>query len=57
MNETLKQHLIDFVKGLLGAMAASACIAGMNFIGAHIGDITGFVASAGAATGTIKLLK
>ncbi len=57
MNDQLKQHLIDFLKGLLGAMAASACITGMNFIGAHIGDITGFVASAGAATGTIKLLK
>ncbi len=57
MNDQLKQHVIDFVKGLLGAMAASAAIAGMNYIGAHIGDVTGFVASAGAATGTIKLLK
>ncbi len=57
MNKELKQHVVDFVKGLLGAMAASACIAGMNYVGAHIGDLTGFATTAAAATATIKVLK
>ncbi len=57
MSPELKKHLTDFVKGLLAAMATSACLAAMNYFGAHVGEITSFAASTAAATGTIKALK
>lgn len=53
--ETLKQHALDFLKGLLAVVIANAGIAAVNYIGAHIPDAINYLVQIGAATSTIKL--
>lgn len=52
---TLKQHALDFIKGMLAAVITAAIMAAVNYIGAHIPDLVTFLTSFGVATSTIKL--
>lgn len=42
-NQEMKNHLFDFVKGLIGAIAAGVVIAVTNYLGAHLPDIINFM--------------
>ncbi len=55
MSPELKQHLLDFAKGLLAAIVTSVCLTFVNYIGAHIGDLTSFGVTAATATAAVKL--
>jgi len=50
----LKQHIIDVFKGLLGAMAAAALMAAVQYLGAHIPDGLQYLAQIAAAVGGVK---
>jgi hypothetical protein len=52
--QTLQKHALDFLKGIIGAMVASALIAGLNYIGAHIPEALQLVGTSAAAIATIK---
>lgn len=49
-----RDHLIDFLKGLLAVMATQAIIAGLQYLGAHIPNALNFLGSMTAAVGAIK---
>ncbi len=54
MSTDIRQHIIDFAKGILAAIAVAAGTAAIQYIGAHIPEWLQFVSQAGAATAVIK---
>lgn len=50
----LKQHAIDLLKGLIGAVAAAAGLAAANYLGAHIPAFLSFLGTICAATAGVK---
>lgn len=51
---TLKDHFLDVLKGTLGAMLTAACLAGLNFLGAHIPDLIEAATTAAGGVAAIK---
>lgn len=40
---TIKQHLLDFLKGFVAAVAVAAGSAALQYLGAHIPDLLTFL--------------
>lgn len=53
--DQLKQHALDFLKGLLAVMAVQAGLAALQYIGAHIPDAVTYLGQIAAAYGTIHI--
>lgn len=51
---TLKTHLLDLLKGTVGAMITAACFAGLQYLGAHIPEILQATSTAAGGVAAIK---
>ncbi|MGH7174806.1 MAG: hypothetical protein ACREGR_00405 [Minisyncoccia bacterium] len=51
----VEQHAIDVLKGALGAAVAAFLLALMQYLGAHIGDITSTLAMVTGGVGGVKV--
>lgn len=51
---TVWDHVLDILKGTLGAMLTAACLAGLNYLGAHIPDLINAISSIAGGVAAIK---
>ncbi len=52
--KAIKGHAYAFLMGLAGAVATSAALAALNYIGAHIPDAINFITTIGGASAAVK---
>lgn len=51
---TFRTHMIDLLKGTAGAMLTAACLAALQYLGAHIPDVIQVLTTAGGGVAAIK---
>lgn len=55
--QSVKEHLLDILKGMVGAVATAACLAALNYLGAHLPDLIELLSPAGGAVAAIKMMR
>jgi hypothetical protein len=53
-SNTLRTHLVDLLKGTAGAMLTAACLAALNYLGAHIPELLQAATTAAGGVVAVK---
>ncbi len=52
--QDLRQHTLDFLKGLLAVVLVNAALAALQYIGGHIPDAIQYLTQTAAAVAAVK---